>query len=234
MMAQYQSSSVLSFLLSQFVCIPWAKRPMQQLEDPSLYGLENSENFQIPVNDFEGEFIGAWFCHPEPRSCFASNRVDGEQGCSGSPQQHPIGKGEITVIYLHGNAETRSQSHRIEIYKIFQQLGYHVLAIDYRGYADSSFSWTPNEGTMSHDAFSAYTWLRERSHTESQVILWGHSLGSGVAAKLGSFFASSGQISKPVAYVLESPFSSLTDEIKAFHMSRLLPFHISDQALFLL
>ena len=223
-------SSALSLLLSQFVCIPWVRRPMQQLGDPSKYGLENTENFQIPVNDFDGEFIGAWFSHPynyELGECSATNQVDGEQVCAGGPVHNVVGNGEITVIYLHGNAETRSQPHRTELYKIFQRLGYHVLAIDYRGYADSSFNWTPNESTMSHDAMSAYTWLKERSHPDAKVVVWGHSLGSGVTAKLGSIF--SGQISKPDAYILESPFSSLTDEIESFYMSRLLPFDIPNQ-----
>ena len=45
-----------------------------------------------------------------------------------------------------------------ELYKIFQKLSYHVLAIDYRGYADSSFLWRPNEKTMVDDALSAYSW----------------------------------------------------------------------------
>jgi abhydrolase domain-containing protein 12 len=208
---------------------------MQQLEDPSNYGLENTENFQIPVNDLEGEFIGAWFSRPsnyELGECSATNQVEGDTDeiCSGSPLPSIVGKDEITVIYLHGNAETRSQQHRTELYKILQTLGYHVLAIDYRAYADSSFCWTPNESSLSHDALSAYTWLKERSHPESKVVVWGHSLGSGVTAKLGSVLSTSGQISKPDAYILESPFSSLKDEIESFYMSRLLPFDIADQA----
>ena len=82
---------------------------------------------------------------------------------------------------------------------------------------------------MTQDALSAYTWLKKRSDPGSKVIIWGHSLGSGVSAKLGSIFSESGQMSKPDGYILESPFSSLTDEIEAFYMSRLLPFDINSQ-----
>ena len=37
------------------------------------------------------------------------------------------------IVYLHGNSGSRAGSHRIELYKIFQSLDFHVLSLDYRG-----------------------------------------------------------------------------------------------------
>jgi alpha-beta hydrolase superfamily lysophospholipase len=70
--------------------------------------------------------------------------------------------------------------------------------------------------------------LRERTHPNAKLVIWGHSLGSGVTAKLGSVLSSS-DLGNPSAYVLESPFSSLLDEIKSFYVSTFLPFDISNQ-----
>lgn len=36
-------------------------------------------------------------------------------------------------LYMHGNSGNRASSHRLELYKLFQSLDYHVIAFDYRG-----------------------------------------------------------------------------------------------------
>ena len=60
--------SAIGFVISQFVCLHLAKRPFQTLEEPSSYGLENTENFYLDLGedqdgDEEGSTlrqIGAW------------------------------------------------------------------------------------------------------------------------------------------------------------------------------
>ena len=145
-----------------------------------------------------------------------------------SAGDYDVRAGEVVFLYLHGNTNTRAAHHRMELYKILQQLGFHVLAVDYRGFADSSFIWRPNELTLAHDAFSAYHWLLERSHPEARIFVWGHSLGSGVTSKLGMLL-SKGEGALPTGFVLEAPFSSLYDEITSFYASRFLPFDILHQ-----
>ena len=86
-------------------------------------------------------------------------------------------------MYLHGNAETRAQYHRRALYKIFQDMGYHVLAIDYRGYGDSSKQ-TPSQTSMVEDGHAAFHWIQKHSHPSSSIFIWGHSLGTGVTSKL--------------------------------------------------
>ena len=72
---------------------------------------------------------------------------------------------DTVVLYLHGNGSNRSHTHRsvhtqgsllgspqsiihvrVGMYKLLLSLGYYVLAVDYRGYGDST-NITPSEET---------------------------------------------------------------------------------------
>ena len=46
--------------------------------------------------------------------------------------------GKHAVLYLHGNSGSRAGEHRKELYTLLQKEDYHLVAFDYRGYADSS------------------------------------------------------------------------------------------------
>jgi uncharacterized protein len=103
------------------------------------------------------------------------------------------------VIYFHGNGEiiaSRAPRHH--------QLtagGDGVVALSYRGYMGSTGS--PTEEGILQDADAAYRFATSR-WPSSPVVLWGHSLGSGVAVALAARY--------PVArLILEAPFSSTVD-----------------------
>ena len=64
-------------------------------------------------------------------------------------------------------------------------MGLHVLAIDYRGYGDSSWV-SPSQTSMVEDAKVALEWLQNHSQSDAQLFVWGHSLGTGVTSKLCS------------------------------------------------
>ena len=64
---------------------------------------------------------------------------------------------------------------------------------------------------MVEDATSALKWLQLNLHPESRTIVWGHSLGTGVTAKLGSNLKSSTW--RPTCYVLEAPFNCVSSII---------------------
>jgi uncharacterized protein len=79
--------------------------------------------------------------------------------------------------------------------------GIGLVALSYRGYMGSTGS--PTEDGLLYDAEAAYRFTTSR-FPSSPVVLWGHSLGSGVAVAL----ASRHQVAK---VILEAPFSSTTD-----------------------
>ena len=56
-------------------------------------------------------------------------------------------------------------------------LGYYVLALDYRGYGDST-NIKPSEDSVVSDARAALDWLTNKLGDKAKIIVWGHSLGS--------------------------------------------------------
>lgn len=79
------------------------------------------------------------------------------------------------VLYLHGNTGTRANGHRVDLYKTLRKIGYHVIAIDYRGFADSS-DISPTEDGCVSDAFAIYRYIKNLTH--SPIFVYGHSLGN--------------------------------------------------------
>lgn len=90
------------------------------------------------------------------------------------------------VLYLHGNTGTRANGHRVDLYKTLRQLGYHVIAMDYRGFADSS-DISPTENGCVSDSFAMYRYIRNL--TNSPVFIYGHSLGRLISFGIREFHA---------------------------------------------
>lgn len=118
----------------------------------------SSEIEDITLTSADGTSIHAWYC-PAPES-------DG------------------AVLYLHGNAG--NLSHRgHSIVKVRDVLNQSVLIIDYPGYGKSGGS--PSESGCYAAADAAYQWLTEEKKIEPRkILLFGASLGGGVAVDLGS------------------------------------------------
>ena len=85
------------------------------------------------------------------------------------------------------------------------------MAIDYRGYGDSSSISQISETSLVQDAESAFKWLLKNIHPDAKVIVWGHSLGTGVACKLGSTLSVNAR--RPIGYILEAPFNTMDSVI---------------------
>ena len=61
------------------------------------------------------------------------------------------------ILYLHGQDATRGKN--LEHTENFHQCGYHVLVIDYRGYAESYGEQSPSESKVYEDALAALNYL---------------------------------------------------------------------------
>ena len=72
---------------------------------------------------------------------------------------------------------------RVGLYKKLLALGYYVLAVDYRGYGDSSII-SPTETSCVTDARAALAWLTAKLGDKVKVIIWGHSLGTAIASHM--------------------------------------------------
>lgn len=102
------------------------------------------------------------------------------------------------VLFCHGNAG--NVSDRLQKAIILRDAGASVLLFDYRGYGHSSGS--PAEKGLYRDAAAAYRFLTEKKGIRAdQIILYGESLGCGVAVETALRHDAAGLI-------LESGFTS--------------------------
>jgi len=119
--------------------------------------------------------------------------ADGEQVIAWhvAPQQ-----GKPVILYFHGNGGALAD--RVDRFRKLIADAIGLVALEYRGYGGSSGS--PSEKGLLADAEAAYAFAAAR-YAPEQIVLWGESLGSGVAVALGA--------DKPVGRViLEAPFTS--------------------------
>ena len=110
-----------------------------------------------------------------------------------------------TLLYFHGTF--RNLFENIRKIDSLRNAGFAVLAVDYRGWGLST-PITPSEQTILMDADVAWAELQRREPRATQRVIYGHSMGSGVAVDLASRLRPSTDYG---ALVLESAFSSFTD-----------------------
>ena len=117
------------------------------------------------------------------------------------------------VLYLHGVSNTRGYDHRVGLYKVLLASGFTVLAIDYRGFGDSSATDTTEE-TVVEDARVAISWTRDRIGDGEHLLVWGHSLGAAIACRaVAEEHVERMNKANIAAVVLESPFNNMEDEL---------------------
>ena len=108
----------------------------------------------------------------------------------------PPQPGKPVILYFHGNGG--ALRYRVERFRRLIGAGIGLVALEYRGYGGNSGS--PTEAGLIRDAEAAYGYAAAR-YPVRQIVVWGESLGSGVAVALAA--------EKPVGRViLEAPFTS--------------------------
>ena len=109
-------------------------------------------------------------------------------------------EGRPTIVYFHGNGG--SLSGAIIETRRMAEAGYGLMLVEYRGYGGNPGE--PAEQGFYNDGRAAMSYLAATGLEPGQVILAGHSLGSGVATHLASEY--------PVrAVVLSAPYTTLQD-----------------------
>jgi uncharacterized protein len=111
----------------------------------------------------------------------------------------PAKPGHAVVLYFHGNGDFLAGL--VGRFRDITSDGTGLVALSYRGYAGSSGR--PSEQGLLRDAAAAYAFTSAR-YGADRIVVWGFSLGSGVAVAL----AADQRIAK---LVLEAPYTSITD-----------------------
>ncbi len=162
---------------------------------PQQYGLTQYQD--VKFKNPEGQVLDGWWIH------------------------HTDGKTHPVLLYCHGNAANLSLLS--EVSKLFYDYGFDALLFDYRSFGDSEGSkFDLSEQALDEDAMTALNWLKSKHIDERRIIIWGHSLGSSVAAKLATQ-------THPAGLILEGAFPS----VYAVSRSRtpwlfIMPFMIHD------
>ena len=105
-----------------------------------------------------------------------------------------------TILFLHGNAG--SLENRIHKINHFKDMDVNFLLVAWRGFSGNKGE--PTEKGLYEDARSSVTWLKSKGVKENNIIIYGESLGTGVATEIAQNKNFSG-------IILESPFTSMID-----------------------
>lgn len=110
-------------------------------------------------------------------------------------------EGQPTIVMFHGNAS----NHIGSLYKMqpYIEQGYGFVSAGYRGY--NSNAGKPSEEGFYQDARAAINNLKTTGVSEDNIILYGESIGTGVAVQMATEYPAI------KAVILESPYTSLPD-----------------------
>ena len=103
-----------------------------------------------------------------------------------------------TILYLHGNAG--ALENRIHKINHFNDMNINFLLLAWRGFNGNAGK--PTEQGLYQDAKSAVRWLMNQGISEENIIIYGESLGTGVATEIA-------QKKNFAGVILESPFTSM-------------------------
>lgn len=142
----------------------------------------------------------------------------------------------LWMLICHGNYGNIGYGQRPEFYSYMRDLGLNLMAFDYRGFGASDG--TPSEAGLYADAQASYEYLRTVLNVPAnRIVIFGHSLGSGVAIELGKRVPSAGVIVEgayttvpsvgqsvypwlPVDLIMTNRFASI-EKVSSIHVPKL-------------
>jgi uncharacterized protein len=140
-------------------------------------------DFQARTGETRARLNGLWLPASEPGTATAKH----------SP----------VLLYLHGaRYNVTGSASRI---RRMQELGFSVLAVDYRGFGKSTAA-LPSEASAYEDARAAWDWLAKK-YPDRPRYIFGHSLGGSIAINLAS------DVSDESGTIVEGAFTSIADVV---------------------
>jgi alpha-beta hydrolase superfamily lysophospholipase len=130
--------------------------------------------------------------------------LSGRPGTAAAPKLHalwldgPAPEAPV-LLYLHGaRRDVASSVFRI---RRMRELGFAVLAIDYRGFGRSTDE-LPSEASVDADARAGWAWIAAH-HPGRDRYIFGHSLGGAIAVRLAS------DVADAKGLIVEGTFTSI-------------------------
>ena len=163
---------------------------------PELVGFLRNQVTLVPIRTPDGETLSTW--HILPLGLYHRHRhvlgyeATGLQLLRDDPDA-------VLVIFFHGVAGSIASAFRPQACRSISALSpgkIHVLAVDYRGFGDSTGS--PSEAAIKIDAIAAAEWaMSEARIPPSRIVLFGQSLGTAVSLALAQQYSS---LPKPIFF----------------------------------
>ena len=183
--------------------------PRGNLKELSRFDLYSAHNVQTVTTD--GITLNGWVVHPPTEysrleAAFMMNQSTVFEG--------QLSSEKLLVLYLHGNSGNRASKHRVPLVKkLSAALDAHVVTFDYRGFGDNEGY--PSEIGTRFDALAMFEWIERHVVSgpgQPKIVVYGHSLGSAIAAQLAYDITNNKLISLRIAgLVLDSGFTSAVD-----------------------
>ncbi len=169
---------------------------------------------------------------------FSIVSVKTQDGLSLQAWYHPAKPHKPTLLFLHGNAgHIGDRAHLVEPYV---NEGFGIFLFEYRGYGDN-----PGRPSETHNIADAQIALNNLRKQNACIVVYGESLGTGVAVALAaqnkvaalilqSPFARLGNVAQkhypflPVDFLLREPYNSI-DQIASIHTPLLIMHGAQDQ-----
>lgn len=111
-----------------------------------------------------------------------------------------------TLVFFHGNAG--NLLNRVHKLNKLNKLDINILIVSWRGFSGNYGK--PTEKNLYFDANQSIKWLNDRGIKNDRIILYGESLGTGVAVELAKNNSFN-------SVILESPFTSITNAAKIYY-----------------
>ncbi|MFT4076480.1 MAG: alpha/beta fold hydrolase [Asticcacaulis sp.] len=146
--------------------------------------------------------------HPEPETepiaisglALQDIRIHTPDGETLQAVYEPPQPGKPIILFFHGQGGTLMVGKWR--YLRMHKAGVGFLALAYRGYSGSTGK--PTEKGLLIDGLAAYDWLKAQGFRDSDIVIHGHSLGTGVATYVAT--------QRPArALILEAPFTAASD-----------------------
>jgi hypothetical protein len=148
--------------------------------------------------------------YPAPAAASLKGVQGGEllalQASDGAPVEALFFAGKKVVVHFHGNGETAAWN--VDIAYDLHARGLGAALVEYRGYGMDR-SRGPTEQGIYLDAEAVLDALKNRGLGPDKIILWGTSLGSGVAAEMA-------RRGRGSALVLVTPYTSIPAVARRF------------------
>ncbi len=161
-----------------------------QPTDRTWGGYGAAEGMQDTWIEFDSQRTGA-------RARLHALWLPAEPRAGVQPQDVPV------LLYLHGSRwNVASSAFRA---RRMHELGFSVLALDYRGFGKSDPA-TPSEELAGEDARAAWDWLA-RTYPSQPRYIFGHSLGGAIAIDLASAVADES------GTIVEGTFTSIPEVV---------------------